>query len=359
MGLVHLTAFLAAFAYLLKVTARVPFAPLLWMVLLVIATDAGYAAYWNSFYAEPATCIFLVLLIAESTAIAIQKKATPAQILRWSIWAALLVDAKAQNLALAALLAPFALVAFRWTRAAVVGCALIVAAGAFNYATLPESLKLANTYNDVFLSILPESHDPQADLRSLHVRPGLEKFSGTGAWSPGTGFYDLMRTGAIGREITPVSVARFYLLHPARVWRHARNLLPAALSLRPEWCGNFERSAGHPPGARNQSLAWWSAFHERVLGRAGRFILIALAIAPLFVAAAWIKRPGDRTALAFLGLLGMGPLVAFLTAALGDAWDNVKHMFLFNLLIDTLLVACAGIIFSRIARRSADGRRDP
>ena len=31
-------------------------------------------------------------------------------------------------------------------------------------------------------------------------------------------------------------------------------------------------------------------------------------------------------------------LVSFFAAAFGDAWDNVKHQFLFNLLLDTCLV---------------------
>ncbi len=354
MGFVHLAAFLAAFAYLLKVTQPVRGAPLVWLTALLIATDAGYAAYWNSFYAEPATCIFLLLLVAESVAISVARNATPAQILRWSLWAALLVDAKAQNLSLAILLAPFALSAFRFRRAAIAGCALILLSAAFNFVTLPDSLKLANTYNVVFLSILPESHDPQADLRSMHADPALARFSGTGAWSPGTAFYDLMRTGAVGNLLNPPSVARFYLFHPARIWRHARALLPNAFSLRPEWCGNFERSAGQPPGAKNRSLAFWSAFHERALGGIGRFILIALVIAP---STALFAR--NRLTIAFLALLSLGAIVAFSTAALGDAWDNVKHMYLFNLLVDTLIVSLAAITFSRIARTSAGAPPDP
>lgn len=345
MGFVHLAAFLAAFGYLLKATQALRFAPLIWFLALVMATDAGYFTYWNSFYAEPASAIFFVLLMAESVAMCVRKDGvTAGAVLRWSLWAALLVDAKAQNLALAPLLAPFALIAFRKTRASMAGCALVAAAAWFNFATLPASLKMANTYNVVFLSILPESKNPAADLQSLGVDSGLAKFSGTGAWSPGSAFYDLMQTGVIGQRLTPASVARFYFTHPARVWRHAGTLMPAAFSLRPEFCGNFERSAGHPPGATTRSFRIWSTIHARIFGALGRSIPIALLIAPLASILAWFRYPKRRAQIEFGGLLCACALVAFLTAALGDAWDNVKHMYLFNLAFDAVVLSLPGLL---------------
>jgi len=57
-GIVHALAFLAAFARLLMVTKQYRVSPYLWVVGLIVLTDVGYAAYWNSFYAEPASCIF-------------------------------------------------------------------------------------------------------------------------------------------------------------------------------------------------------------------------------------------------------------------------------------------------------------
>src|SRR5271154_3425126 len=90
MGLVHVAAFLAAFAYLLKETTPIRAAPLVWVAALLILTDVGYAAYWNSFFSEPASCIFLVLLLAESVSICVRQEASAGQLVRWSIWAALL-----------------------------------------------------------------------------------------------------------------------------------------------------------------------------------------------------------------------------------------------------------------------------
>jgi hypothetical protein len=164
----------------------------------------------------------------------------------------------------------------------------------------------------------------------------------------------MVATGLLGTRITHGAIAEFYFRHPARIWRHARNLLPIAFSLRPEWCGNFERIAGRVPGARSSAFTLWSGFHERVLRGIGRPILILLFISPAIAAIAWIRSPERRRQIELFALLCTGCLTAFLTAILGDAWDNVKHLFLFNLMLDACLILGAGFIIPLIAGRQSE-----
>jgi len=110
----------------------------------------------------------------------------------------------------------------------------------------------------------------------------------------------------------------------------------------PEFCGNFDRSAGRLPGARSEAIALWSSFHKRCLSR----------IAPLLLAALFAVVVGGGLLLFFLRSLTAAVrrwlelgiclaaccVTAFFVAAFGDAWDNVKHQFLFNLLLDTCLI---------------------
>src|ERR1051326_8442371 len=93
-GLMHALAFLAVFARLLWVARRHRAYPLLWIGALVAMTDAGYAVYWNSFYAEPASCIFFLLPLAEAVEIGREGRVSLAAMLRWSLWAILWVFAK-------------------------------------------------------------------------------------------------------------------------------------------------------------------------------------------------------------------------------------------------------------------------
>jgi hypothetical protein len=353
MGLVHAIAFLAVFARLLVVIGRAMrssrIGVIAWILAALVLTDVGYAAYWNSFYTEPASCLLFLLLLAESIAICSNPAGTnapvyPAQIARWCLWAALLVTAKLQNVPLILVLVPFALrLGWRTNLAsarvlAVAGSMLIAIAGIVSLRISSSANAWANTYNQIFMAILPDSKDPAADLRELGIDPRFVTYAGTGAFTPRTAIHELVGSGAIGLRVTPATVAGFYLRHPLRMWRRAKAFLPIAFSLRPEWSGNFERAAGYPPGARSHAFALWSGFHERFLAPAGKSILILLMAAPLAAIMAWRRVPAHRLQIEFCGLLTIGCLAAFAVAAFGDAWDNVKHCFLFNLQLDACLI---------------------
>jgi hypothetical protein len=347
-GLVHLLAFLIAFERLLRVSERFRVAPLVWMGTLLVVTDAGYAAYFNSLYAEPASYIFFVFLLAESLAICWAERISRWQVALWCMWAVLFVFAKAQNAPLGILLAAFSLRMGWWPagrsvrRAAVFAAVVIGSAAAIDYATSPPLVRWANTYNMLFTAILGESKNPAADLKTLGLNPELDKFAGTGAWSPGAPFYDTVASGVVGKRVTSATIAGFFLSHPSRVWRHIGKVLPQAFSLRPPY-GNFERSAGKPPGAHSRSFSLWSWFHERCPRRIGVMILIVLPMSLAVGALAWV-RARDRARVESFALLVACCLAALGVAVFGDAWDNIKHLFLFNLLLDACLISALGML---------------
>ena len=345
-GLVHAIAFLAAFARLLVVTTGLRGAPLLWIAMLVVFTDVGYVAYWNSFYAEPASCIFFLFLAAETIAILRSPVVSNTAIVRWSLLAIFFVGAKSQNFPLAVLLAPLCMRLGSLRSLAIAGSVGITFAAAFNFATVPKPLTMANSYDTLFMAILPESKTPAADLASFHLDLSLLAYSGSGAWSPGTAFGQLAERGTLNHELTPASVARFWLLHPTRIWRRAKAVLPIAFSLRPEWCGNFERSAGRPPGARSSSFILWSWLHEHPITKFGKFLLVLLVLLPFEAIIAWIRLPRRHREIEVFAVLSTCCFMAFLVAICGDAWDNVKHLFLFNLLFDATLLSTLSCLLS-------------
>jgi hypothetical protein len=342
-GFVHVLAFLYAFHRLLQVIRPDRWGFLLWMLALLILTDVGYAAYWNSFYAEPATCIFFLLLLAESIAICRAHEVSSALAIRWALCAILFVLAKPQNAPVGVLLA---LLALRLRGRIAIGSSLAIAAAAgFVIFTAPVPNKWSSTYDQVFMAILPESKNPARDAQALGLPADWLKYSGTGAWTLGTNFAEGVRSGLIGKTITHGSIVRFYALRPARIWRRAKRVLPVAFSLRPEFCGNFERSAGRPADAKSQSFNLWSRFHDSAFEACGKLILIALLLCPPICLAAWLRWPSQRRIIEFFAALSISCLLSFLVAVCGDAWDNVKHLFLFNLLLDTWLVASIATVF--------------
>jgi len=357
-GLVHALAFLAVFARLLWVTRGERAHTLIWVLALAAWTDAGYTVYWNSWYAEPASCIFFLLLLAEGVEIARAGETNLAGILRWSLWSVLWILAKPQNAPIGLLLGLFTLRLAMWTpskparAAAAAGACAMFACAAYNVLAMPIYGRQANTYGMVFSGILADSKDTHADLRALGLDPQLSKYAGTGAWSPGTYYPEMAASGVLAR-VNTFTVLRFYLARPARMWRRLHGLLPQITFLRWTGYGNFEPSAGLPPAAQSRAFTMWSGFHEHVLPPVSKWIVMALAAWPLLAAWRWLRGRDilRRRRLELLTLLPVFCLAALFSAVYGDAFDVIKHMYLFNLLLDTCMFWAASAGWGWLAGR--------
>jgi hypothetical protein len=356
-GWVHMLAFLAAFARLLWVTRRERAHALLWIGALVALTDAGYAVYWNSWYAEPASCIFFLLLLAEAVEIAKAGEPGLAGMLRWSLWSVLWILAKPQNAPIGLILGLFTFRLAMWTGskrvralAVAAGCAMFGCA-AFNVLAMPVYGRQANTYGVVFSGILGDSKDPAADLRALGLDPQLARYAGSGAWTPNT-YYPQMAASGVLQRVNTFTVLGFYLLRPARMWRRLHALLHTITFLRRNWYGNFEPSAGLPPAAQSRAFTVWSGFHEHILPAVNKWIVFALAGWPLIALWRWIRcrDAAGRRRLELLTLLPLCSLAALFSAVYGDAFDVIKHMYLFNLLLDACMLYAATWCAARFSR---------
>jgi uncharacterized membrane protein len=134
-GSVHALAFLAAFAWLLHETRGCRARKWIWISCLLVTTDAGYVVYFNSFYAETASFIFGILLLTESISIC-AKGTSAGRLVRWSVWAALLVLAKPANAPLGLLLGAYAIRLGWHSKVAWAGAAAILLAVVFSIITL-------------------------------------------------------------------------------------------------------------------------------------------------------------------------------------------------------------------------------
>jgi hypothetical protein len=348
-GIVHSIGFLIAFAWLVHQTQRFRPKYWIWFTLLLIATDVARVIYFNTFYAEPASYIFCTFLLAESFGICMHE-ASAARLARWSVWATLFVLAKPMNAPLGLLLAAYEIRLGWRSKVAWAGSAAILLAAVFSIVTAPTAMKDVNAYDLVFLAVLPESEAPAADLVTLGLDPGLAVLSGTGAWGKNSAFGQLQNRGIIGKEVTVFTIVRFYLARPARIWRRIRRELPVAMKLRPP-LGNFDRSSGLAPGSVSSAFSLWSYFHERVLSPASAIIFLLLPIPAMVALIRRIYTRESRLAEECFGLLTLCCMTLFLAITFTSAWETVKHMFLFNVLLDACLV-CAIAFASAAAPKS-------
>jgi hypothetical protein len=367
-GATHAALFLAALFCLCKATASIPGHGLIWLAAVFVLTDVGYVAYWNSLYTEPASCLAFLFFLAESVGFSAGGRVSIGSAARWSVFAVLWIMAKTQNAPLCIPLAVYGFVVLsrtsdKWARRCLlVGVVAVFAAGTVMYRSRPPALRMTNLYNMIFYAILPESDNPGSDLKALGLNPDYVKYSGTLPWSENTGVADGRLVNAVLENVTPITIVRFYLQRPRRMQKHLRIVLANAFSLRPDFCGNFERSAGKPPGSKSDSFSVWSYIHERYFSRVGVFLIVSLLLVPVVWTPALIlkRRTLDITSRRWseLGIcLSACCAIAFFSAAFGDSWENIKHQFQFNLLLDACLVFGLAAGFNAVRRSKALGGR--
>ena len=357
LSLLEILAFVAVCYCLLRVTR--PFLPgrlhiLISVALIVIFCDVGYICYFNSFYAEPATYIFLLALMAAWLALISNEAREPKLIALFGFCGLLFVGAKPQNVAVGVILALYIFRFRSFTRPrwmAPVTSAILLATSLAVYWSVPRLVRLAEMYNMVFMDMLPRSQDPVAELRALGLDPSYAKYSGSGAFAPATGFWNPAFQDQLDSHVSRFTILEFYLRQPGRLADYARKVLPRGTSLRAEGVGNFEKSAGYPPFARSRSFAVWSRFHERFLATWSPGWLIGLMLGvPL---AGWIALSArdlrERLLAECFGTLALMAVAVFFTAILGDAHDIAKHLHLYNVLSDICLIFIAGTVISRIS----------
>jgi hypothetical protein len=349
LGAVHLAAlalvlwFLLVLARKLGPAARNVFA----IMVVLIACDIGYLAWFHSMYLEPATYIFGLLFIGSVVLYCSAKAPTPSH-LAFSILALLLLaGAKSQNLPLLAAGLVFLIFsasrltpAFNarwsavWSAAALLVC-LFVASAAQN-AGVSDRVKRMNLYNSIFLQAVAYSPSAAADLRALGLEPDLVRYAGTSVFDPGVPFYDLTKFPG---KASYARLVWFYLRRPVQLIHLTMRGLAESLSNRVYILGNYTSATGQPCQARSSSFAVWDTLRGSLRTP---WIVVPLLLLNFFVPLVVSFRAADRRVsvlLQFHATVAAMAVLSFYAAILADGNEFQKHLFPFNFLCDCLLAA--------------------
>ena len=348
LALTYLAAFLGTLAFLLRAARDLRPAPrwALGGLVVLMGTDVGYVAYFNSLYQEPATVIFGLLFLA----CAVWFIGNPRHRL-WGLAAVsaalvLFVAAKTQNeplilvgaafmaFGLGPLMPKSSMTKVSWAVVAVLMCGQV--ALMLQGRGISDEVKRLNLYNAIFMRVLPASPTPGEDLQALGLDPSLATYSGTSAFEERSAIkypQKFPNSATYGRLIY------FHVMRPARLLAFTSQGVKAALSNRAEYLGNFESSTGLPCQTMSSAFTAWNMLRSRlrypwlvalvVLGNIGLPLVFGLRI-----------RQAERRALLLLhaSIASMATL-AFYTAIFGDGNEWERHLFLFNFLMDCCLAA--------------------
>jgi hypothetical protein len=361
MGAIHFALFLlgaAALLYGLR-ACHWPVRLTMGAFLVLVLSDVGYAAWLNSFYSEAASLVFALLTLGLALVAITRGDSLRSWYLlsgAYILAALLFITAKPQNavlsLPLALLLVRLASLPVRGPRrdyrlplALAAAMLLVVSSVVYLNRGSPPAFRSANLYNMVFAEILPHSTDPEADLRALGLNPALAGYRGTTAYTPDVPINSIAARAELFHNLDQVDILRFYAARPGRFLDLAERGAGSAFVLRPHYLGNHEREAGFPAYAQSDAFDWWSELRSRLLPGTLWFLLPMLGVHVVVAGWGWRSAPGPRLRLLaelHLVILALACL-QFGVVLLGEGeFEIVKHLFLFNLMVDLALACLAG-----------------
>ena len=356
----HAALFLLALAGILRacrdltLTARAIAAAL----LVFMFTDVGYVAPFNSFYSQTASLLFLLLTAAIAAEAVRQGRLAGGWLFAYFGSALLFVGSKPQEKLAAPLLALFGLrlagVHWRgaWRRTAVWLAAALVAFSVWYGRHTPYTLREATLFQFVFDDLLVYSPAPAADAAELRLEPEWLAYVGTNPFATDS---PLLGSGFRIRFLQRVGhrqIVMFYLRHPERFAERVARASRQAWSLRPSF-GNFERSAGNPPGALATRFSLWSRLRGRLAEHSLPAIAAVLGGNLVAVLATW-RRASRRGRLFREGVVTIVLMagLAFAVCAFAQApTDLSRSLYAYHALVDLLLVADAAWVAEGLGRR--------
>lgn len=327
--------------------------------ILFVFYDIGYLAYFNSLFGEPVSMVFMLLTFALGLRLTSQEKPTTKGLTLFFIAILFLVCSKIQN---APIGIAFAFIFLRlmtldgvgkWRKLALRFSIAIFLVSIVMYVAAPKDLKHINLYQTVFFGILNESPDVKGDLQDLGLPSHLEVLAGTNYFQTDTvikqddpslvpDFYD---------RISHKDVLFFYLKHPGRLIDNMEYAANNSMAIRPYYLGNYEKTENLPTGSLTYTYSTWSQFKNKhlphTLGFLAIFYLVYFAGAIFQYFRKWDV--SGRIAGELLMLLGLIGIFSFLVPILGDGRADIgKHLFLFNVSFDMMVVVMFGWVVHKL-----------
>lgn len=293
-------------------------------VLLLLLCDIAYVALFNTFFMD-ATALTGFLLAAAAW-LRYERSQNLGWLCLFTAAVLLAMLSKAQHLLPALPLA--ALLASKPRPARLLSAALLLAGCFYGFRQIQEDYTPITIFNVAFFAILPTSDDKPKHLAELGFDESYSKWIGTHAYDRGSRVGEPEFYRELLRRSSQFKIAYFLATHPTITVNILLKRLDEAAFVRPLNFGNYDRSAGRPPLAQSNAFSLASSTKSWLfLGRP--FLLLAYA---LILGAIALRHPASIA-------LAATTLLAFAVGAFGDSLDVTRHLTLFNMLLDLLLLA--------------------
>ncbi|OXM13482.1 hypothetical protein [Paenibacillus herberti] len=342
--------------------------------MLFFFLDIHYVAYFNSFFAEPLSLVFLLLTVGAGVRLSQQEKPTIGAANFFFFCIFMLVCSKLQNTPLGIVMGLYCLrlLPLRWDKAwrrcVIWGCSMLFLLSTLLYLFAPDGLKQINLYQTVFFGILNKSPDVKGDLQDLGLPEKLAVNAGTNYFQSDApikqdapemqgDFYDRMSHG---------KVMLYYVTHPQRLMGLLERAVEYGVNMRIGYLGNYEKAEGQPPLTLSNNYSAWSTFKAKYMPSSLLFLVLFYLVYYAVCVMEWLRSrsTASRITAEMLMLIGFVGLFSLVVPVMGDGMADInKHLFLYSAAFDMMLLASAAwlvhrigvIISSRRSSRSAYG----
>ncbi len=318
---------------------------------VLVLTEVGYAAYLPTLYSEPSSMVFWVLLLGLLFRFMLYPHAWWSRRLVW-LCAAFFVTAKVQN-------APLVLTVLaglwgifyrtynvydkrRFVRLAswLVLCAIVV------MVLNPPSFIMQNTYDSFFTGLMVVAKPTDHLLRWFHLSGKLAILRNCSYFSaPSLAWQSRLVASGFYHKVSMTRIIWFYLLHPWDIWHGLQISQLAAYVMRPNYLGNFAWIEHKGAGAMAQRFDLWRSIRSTLPKNLWFWVMFSLVF--LGTCLAFLRKPLPQVrAVAFLSLMVfLVALLQFPIPFVGEGQNElVKHLFLYDILFDSVLVTAVGFV---------------
>jgi len=320
------------------------------LLVILIFSDVAYVAYMNSFYTDAAALVFL--LLTTSLAVAAVLRPQPWVTAAFAIASVLFITSKVQHAVLGPLVAVlavwFGLKCRKQGRMRVAGVWMASAAGTLIAAGIMVNLttveyKSQALFNLIFFRLAPQSPEPVEVLQELGLPASYQRLVGTTAFSENTPTSDWNWDRKFLAQTSFTKLVGFYIRRPAipvdLIWSSLRS---DGSGIRPSNLSNYRAKDGFGPGTLARRFDSWSNLRSWLILVFPAHVVIFYGLA-VSGSLACIIRPAmaERWPLYPVTLLlSAAGVVEFACATCLDCVENARHLFLFHVITE-LLIVCA------------------
>ncbi len=212
----------------------------------------------------------------------------------------------------------------------------------------------------IFTDIVTTPHNAPAGLRALGLPASWKKYAGHYYWDTGS-VRNNPQFDRYEPELTDGNIARYLVTHPGSIVRIGQNAARQAQLLQVTALGDYEPSAGHPPGAvesRVAVLTWLMHRLPRRLGLIWYLPLWAVMTGIALMALGWSRRrPWNRDGAVLVLCMTGCAVLAFIPPAYFAGISTTRHMVGMNLATALAFTISCGLVVSLIRQFAA--RRQP